>query len=151
MIPINSLFKGRHFVSLPGDDGMLSDVSQDRHPTQVYAWGYSHQDLTLNVKGTSFGFVYSGQAAVTLALSGRQQTFYLETGMYFSIPNSFAVSGGCGFITSRLGYQGTFMIGGPIEKQGRLLYNDHPMINRTIVGGVSAANMQEIRTAKIGI
>lgn len=30
-------------------------------------------------------------------------------------------------------------------------HDDHPMINRTIVDGVSAANIQEIRTANIGV
>ncbi|VEP16807.1 conserved hypothetical protein [Hyella patelloides LEGE 07179] len=257
MIHTNSLFQSKHFMSLPCNDGMLSDLSQDQHPTQVYAWGYQHKDLTINVKGTSLGFVYSGQAAITFTLSGREQTFNLDAGMYFSVPNNFYISDGCGFITTRLGYQGTFTIGGPIEKQGRLLYidgcsdsllippvikgdpclnylhfpphigqtrhthpsmrvgivakgrgrcvvpsnddgtgsditiplipgnvfiiptdghhsfftddsemdviayhpdsdtgpthNDHPMINRTIVDGVSAAHIQEIRTAKIGL
>lgn len=124
MIQTKSLFKSKHFVSLPSNDGMLNDVSQDQHPTQVYAWGHNRKDLTLNVEGTSFGFVYSGQATVTFILAGCQQTFYLEPGMYFSVPNSFSISGGCGFITTRLGYQGTFMIGGAIEKQGRLRYID---------------------------
>lgn len=257
MIKTDSLFQSKHFLSLPCDDGMLSDFSQDQHPTQVYAWGYRSKDLTISVEGTSLGFVYSGRASITLTLSDCKQTFGLNTGMYFSVPNSFSISGGCGFITSRLGYQGTFMIGGPIEKQGRLLYidgcsdsllippvilgdpclnylhfpplisqtrhthpslrvgivargrgrcvvpcndngtgsdvtipltlgnvfiiptdghhsfftddsemdviayhpdsdtgpthDDHPMINRTIVGGISAANLQEIRTAKIGM
>ncbi len=111
-------------MSLPCNNGMLVDLSQDQHPTRVYAWGYRSKDLTLNVKGTSFGFVYSGQAEITFNLSDRQQTFHLETGMYFSVPNSFSISGGCGFMTTRLGYQGTFMVGGAIEQRGRLLYID---------------------------
>ena len=257
MIKKDSLFKSKHFVSLPCKDGMLCDLSQDRHPTQVYAWGYDRKNLTVNVEGTSFGFVYSDRASITVTISDRQQTFDLDAGMYFSVPNDFSISGGCGFIISRLGYKGIFSLGGPIEKQGRLLYidgcsdsllippviqgdpclnylhfppsigqtrhthpslrvgivakgrgrcivpsnedgtgsdvtipltpgnifiiptdghhsfftddsemdviayhpdsdtgpthNDHPMINRTIVGGISAANIQEIRTTKISV
>ena len=109
---------------MPCDDGLLSDLSQDQHSTKVYAWGYRDADLTLGEEGTHFGFVVNGPAAITVLLSGRKHTFSLDTGMYFSVPSQFSIHGGYGFITSRLGYKGTFMIGGPIERQGRLLYID---------------------------
>ncbi len=109
---------------MPCDDGILSDLSQDQHPTKVYAWGYRGSELALDEEGTHLGFVVKGPVSITMPLSGCEQTFSLDTGMYFSIPDRVSIQGGCGFITSRLGYKGTFMIGGPIEQQGRLLYID---------------------------
>ena len=109
---------------MPCDDGMLKDLSQDQHPTKIFAWGYRGTELTLDEEGTHLGFVVNGPASITVPFSGREQTFSLDAGMYFSIPGKFSVHGGCGFINSRLGYKGTFMIGGPIERQGRLLYID---------------------------
>lgn len=109
---------------MPCDDGMLIDLSQDQHPTTVYAWGYRGAELTLGEEGTHLGFVVNGPAFITVPFSSSEQTFYLDTGMYFSVPSKVSIRGGCGFITSRLGYKGVFMIGGPIEQKGRLLYID---------------------------
>lgn len=109
---------------MPCRDGLLSDLSSDQHPTKVYAWGYQQKDLHLTAEGTHFGFVVEGPASLAVTLAGREQTFSLEAGMYFSVPDSCSISGGCGFITSRVDYQGAFMLGGPIENKGRLLYID---------------------------
>jgi hypothetical protein len=115
-------FKNKHFISMPCQDGILADLSLDKHPTKVYGWGYSGQKLEIQDECTYFGVVVNGTTTLTIDSFGKLQEFLLTSGMYFSVPNNIRIYGGCGLIVSRLNYRGVFMIGGPIEEKGRLLY-----------------------------
>ncbi|HEX7635756.1 MAG TPA: cupin domain-containing protein [Noviherbaspirillum sp.] len=99
--------------------GLLADMQQDEFPTRLLAW--SHQALELTRGATHFGFVFSGEAVLNCT-SG---SFTLKPGMYFSVSGSATVSGSSeGIIVSRLGYDGFFQLGGPVEESGRLNYID---------------------------
>jgi len=99
--------------------GMLANMSSDQFPTVVSAW--FDEALELRANATHFGYVYEGNPTVNCA-SG---SFTLSPGMYFSVPGDAAIYGaGKGIAISRLGYQGFFLIGGPVEERGRLKYID---------------------------
>lgn len=95
----------------------LLDLSGGPHPTTVSAW--SESGLDLRAGATHFGFIYRGPARMRHA-SGE---FTLSKGMYFAAPDVCRIEGGGeGIVISRVGYQGVFQIGGPIEERGRLRY-----------------------------
>lgn len=124
MIIHNSNFYRKHFISVARCDGMLEDLSKKEHPTRLYGWGYTVETLTVREEGTHFGFVVDGPTHVTTHHAGFDQVFTLAKGMYFCVPGSVSVRGGYGIVISSLNYHGMFMIGGPIEEKGRLLYMD---------------------------
>ena len=99
--------------------GLLRDMSEDEFPTQLRGW----DDETLNLpsSGTHLGYVWQGVPVLKTPVGG----FILQAGMYFCLPGDGIVWGkGQGIVVTRLGYQGVFSIGGPIESTGRLLYID---------------------------
>ena len=68
-----------------------------------------------------FGLVFDGQPT----LSGPAGSFTLSPGMCFSLPGAGSIGGaGRGIVAARLGYEGFFQIGGPVEAQGRLRFID---------------------------
>ncbi len=109
------------FVPYPLDHGLLADLSLDEFPTQLCGFTRKVHTLDLCTNGSHFGYVHEGQVILHCA-SG---VFTLRAGMYFSLPGSGTLFGeGQGIVITRLGYQGMFSIGGPIESTGRLLYID---------------------------
>lgn len=109
----------RAFSSFVLQHGLLADMQEDAFPTRLLAW--SHQELELTPGATHFGFVFSGEAVLNCSAG----SFTLKPGMYFSVPGSAIVSGKSeGIIVSRLGYDGFFQLGGPVEETGRLNYID---------------------------
>jgi len=117
-------YRGSHFLSLPFVDGKLADFSDDEFPTCAYGWGHDGNDLELSDDSTQFGFVIEGTPVLTAQQGGYGHEFQLGPSMYFSVPGAMSIRGGSGIVISRLGYHGTFMIGGPIEERGRLRYID---------------------------
>jgi quercetin dioxygenase-like cupin family protein len=99
------------------------DFSNDKFPSSLSTWNSS--EISLIPGNTHFGFVYEGTASLAMA-DGRQYT--LVQGMYFSVNSSAKIIPGKfsakGFVVSRLGYQGFFNIGGPVEPKGRYKYID---------------------------
>jgi len=91
---------------------------QDPFNTVVRAWKAA--PVALPDGGTHMGFVAEGVATLDCA-SG---VFDLRAGMYFSAPGPATVRGGCGVAIERPGWHGVFLLGGPIEGQGRLRYVD---------------------------
>ena len=113
----------KSFISYPLTHGLLADLSADEFPTQL--WGWNQGILNLPDIGTHFGFVYQGEPVLMTPTSG---VFVLKPGMYFSLPGSARLLGaGSGIAITRLGYEGVFSIGGPLEKTGKLLYIDGAM------------------------
>lgn len=105
------LFPARHAAAAPVNDPTFDCC--------FASWQQS--ELKLAEGRTHFGFVGSGEATIDC----RAGKFSLQSGMYFSVPGSLAVRGtGAGFIATRVGWQGFFQVGGPVENQGRLTYID---------------------------
>jgi hypothetical protein len=113
----------KHFISVPYHD-LPMNLSLNQHPTLLHGWGYTEEALTVQQKGTHFGVVIDGLAHVITHHAGFDQIFTLSKGMYFCVPSSLSVSGGYGMLISSPNYHGMFMLGGPIEEKGRLLYMD---------------------------
>lgn len=109
-----------NFLPITIQTGLLLDLSDGAHPTQVFGW----DDGALNLpKGaTHYGMVMEGEADVSYDGGG----FRLRPGMYFVLPAQASVSGAGsrGLVVSRLGYAGLTQWGGPLESQGRLGYID---------------------------
>ena len=109
------------FVPYELAHGLLADLSEDEFPTQLRGFDGTVHILDLCANGTHFGYVYEGQVILHCA-SG---VFTLKLGMYFSLPGGGTLRGeGRGIAIARLGYQGVFSLGGPLETTGRLLYID---------------------------
>ncbi|UZS66439.1 cupin domain-containing protein [Pseudomonas syringae] len=107
------------FIPFKLTHGLLSDMADDTFPTQL--WGCTYDRLSLPDNGTHFGYVYEG----TLTVEHAAGTFNVHKGMYFSAPGKTVMHGeGSGIAITRIGYNGFFNIGGPVEAQGRLKYID---------------------------
>jgi len=105
------------FTTTPLRPGLLFDLAGSVHPSVAQGWCDS--PLTLE-EGTHFGFVQIGPAR----LDCQAGSFSLGAGLYFAVPGAARVQGGMGLAITRLGYQGLFSLGGPIEERGRLQYID---------------------------
>ncbi|MCA9138009.1 MAG: AraC family ligand binding domain-containing protein [Planctomycetales bacterium] len=105
-------------------NGLLCDRSNLPFPSTLFGWSNDSictGPLELGPDGTHYGFVESGIA--TLRCGGRSHQ--LTHGMYFSVPGQCQLEGtGNGFVATRIGYEGLFQLGGPIEATGRLRYID---------------------------
>lgn len=96
--------------------GLLHDFSKDTFPSQFQRW---HGELDLPPDATHFAFV---ERDTTIHFAS--QSYAAVAGMYLSLPGAARIEGGRGIVTSRLGYCGFFMLGGPVEELGRLRYID---------------------------
>lgn len=101
--------------------GCLCDLSDDPFSSSFLTWN-SHG---LNSgEGTHFGFVFEGEALLKVG----SRNYPISAGMYFSVPGDFEIipeaPGSRGIVMSRHGYEGVFMLGGPVEEKGRLQYID---------------------------
>jgi hypothetical protein len=90
----------------------------DVHSTRVVSWDRS--DFSVKSVPPGFGFILSG----TATLSGSKDSFALDGGMFYSVPQGWSVKGGCGFHVSSGFCPPYLQIGGPIEQTGRLRYID---------------------------
>lgn len=110
---------GSGFQSFDFANGVLRDLRRDPFPCILRAWKGGGTDLPAGE--THYGFVRDGGARIGCA-SGE---FDLRPGMYFCVPGAAVVRGeGCGVIISTPDPRGLFMIGGPVERTGRLQYID---------------------------
>lgn len=107
------------FIPFELTHGLLANLDNDDYPTQLRGCYYDRLNLCDN--GTHFGYVYEG----TITLEHASGTFNIHKGMYFSAPGNLVMYGdGAGIAITRIGYNGFFNIGGPVEAQGRLKYID---------------------------
>jgi len=97
-------------------DGLLLDLSNDAFPSRFLRWSGS-----LDLPGDSTHMVYVEKETV-VTCGGREHR--AAGGMYLSLPGEARIEGGAGIVTSRIGYKGVFMLGGPVEETGRLRYID---------------------------
>ena len=122
--------KNYSFSSWELQSGLLYNYSENEYPTRLYSWDQKPTTFPAIVKTrltkdmplavTYYGYIFEGVAQLSL----KDNTYNLKTGMYFSCHERFSISGGSGIIIERIGEKGMFIIGGPIEKEGRLKYID---------------------------
>jgi quercetin dioxygenase-like cupin family protein len=107
------------FIALARRTGPTLDLGEDTFPGAVSS--VAGGALVLDEGATHHGFVDDGAATLTCS-AGR---FVLQPGMYFSVlaPATLEASGRA-IVFSRRGVRGLFMIGGPVEAEGRLRYID---------------------------
>jgi quercetin dioxygenase-like cupin family protein len=109
------------------------DFTNSNFPSFVQSW--SNSKLLLGENASHFGYVYQGIAILTY----EKQTYTLQEGMYFCVPNNAKIVGkGLGLVISRIGVNSLFSIGGKVEQKGRLKYIDECydtlLISPTVLG-----------------
>jgi len=87
---------------------------------RLHGWMRSFVEPVSDV--SYFGFVSSSKAG--LHRYSNQCASDLTGGMFFALSEAFAINGASGFIIEIEGHKCMPMIGGPIEKEGRLKYID---------------------------
>lgn len=110
----------RAFSSYPKNQGVI-DTWQDEWPTTLSF--FESGSLSLPEQHTHYGFVQSGY----ITIIRDHGEFILTQGMYFSLPGLSRIVSpeNCEvIIMSRHLYHGVFLVGGPVEKTGRLAYID---------------------------
>jgi len=99
----------------------LFDDSVSEFPTTLWAWS---QGKTLRLDNTGadalFGYIHAGPAD----LRAEHNSYRLITGQYFCLSERLEITGGAGIVVRRIGFRGQNVIGGPIERTGRLRYID---------------------------
>jgi hypothetical protein len=117
--------KNRHFHAFERTSGLVVSQNEGEYPSSVFCWNGS-TPVTMPSNGSSFFFVYEGNATLVRHTGNGSETesYMLRSGFYGSVPGSAKISGGSGYFVTRIGYDGLFSIGGPIENQGRLRYID---------------------------
>lgn len=83
-------------------------------------WTWHRETLRLCEGATHFG--YSNLPGGTLTC--KAGTFELVAGLFYSVPGNAFIKGGEGFVVSTMDFRGMFLLGGPIEPEGRLHYID---------------------------
>jgi mannose-6-phosphate isomerase-like protein (cupin superfamily) len=107
------------FVPFDVAHGPLAEVGPEPFASRLAAWDGGR--LALAPGGTHFGFVCRGRAEISCGAGD----FRLGAGMYFAVPGAGSVAGeGDGVVVTREGFRGLFMLGGPLEPDGRLRYID---------------------------
>jgi len=97
-------------------NGKIGDLDR-QFPSYLSAWESS---IILPADDTHYIYVHEG--ATVLECQEREHMLY--QGMYAVVPGQAHLRGGKGIVMSREKYNGMFVIGGPIEKEGRLKYID---------------------------
>lgn len=115
-----------------------SGILSEEREARLYAWEQDGLTLSLQEE-TVYGVVHEGDANVETP----EGTFPLSTGMYFSLSGNVKITSkgstpSKGVIFLKKQYKGLFMLGGPMEEQGRLRYingcTDTLLIPPTLLG-----------------
>ena len=101
--------------------GLTLDYIQTMYPSRLIC---IERETNLDRPGSQyFGYVAKGN--VKIQRPGLEP-IPLSQGMYFTAPSELKVQAqGALVVWERLGYQGLFMVGGPVESSGRLTYIDN--------------------------
>lgn len=114
----------KSFSSFEFKTGLLYDYSDNEYPTRLY--GLTDGDvMQLNLGSTYFVYLYKGVASINHVWS-------IDQGMYACVPGMHrdtssmvrACTGAQVLLIERIGYNGMWSVGGPIEAKGRLKYID---------------------------
>jgi len=110
------------FATSPIRHGCIFDDSCGVLPSRLLGFDRSGDASFGSETSTCFGIVKD--EAVFLEYADRTWGA-LGEGYYFSVPGQFRLRGtGRAAIFERIGFRGTFLMGGPIESHGRLAYID---------------------------
>jgi hypothetical protein len=105
------------------ETGLIFDCSHSFNPSRLYGH-ITGQSAFEEPSSYYFGYVLSG--TVRIETMFHSQALPIEKGMYFGLNGRFRIEGkGKVAVIERMGYRGLSTIGGPIEKDGRLLYIDY--------------------------
>jgi quercetin dioxygenase-like cupin family protein len=84
-------------------------------------WGINGGELRLPASGSHYVYCHEGE----LSFRWITGTITLHAGMYACVPGKVLVLGdGAGIAITRIGFDGMFSMGGPVEPWGRLRYID---------------------------
>jgi hypothetical protein len=114
------------FTVLENKTGLLYDYSKNQHPTLVWGFNQSSDQTYIHhspANDVSTLFVYFYLPGY---LNRDGVNYFMQGDTYCSIKRDELdyIQGGRGFIIERIGYEGMFMVGGPVEPDGRLMYID---------------------------
>lgn len=109
----------RSFTGFQLLHGFVAQLDR-QFPSYLSAW--NEAALGLPDGSTHYGYVHEGSAV--LVRHDTQQVILLDAGQFFVMPGAFSISGGKGIVVTREDYVGAFLMGGPIEHEGRLKYID---------------------------
>lgn len=113
-----SLSKDPIFFSVVDE---YSPVSDTRFYSQLTTWNFQTRQNNLLTEGTHYFYIFAGE----LTVSCESGEFQAGAGMYGSIPGPCQLTPlGEGLVISHSKQMGFFLLGGPIEKKGRLKYID---------------------------
>lgn len=108
------------FSAFEWSNGLLYDYSKNQYPTKLYAFAGANT-FQLSPGSTYFVFQHQGFSFI----NGR---FPLAHGYFASVTDKQVFLQGSedskAIIIERIGYNGVFLLGGPIEEKGRLKYID---------------------------
>lgn len=119
----------------------MSDVELFKHPLKVHSFNERREFFFDKPESNSY-FVYVQNGVTSISVMGsdnRQQHFVIKAGMYALINKTGWLTGGEGIIIEAIGYQGMFMIGGSIERSGRI-QNRYGVGQSILVHPVQAAD-----------
>jgi hypothetical protein len=106
------------FESFDFKNGMLKDLSRSAHPCRVYGI-VGEQDFICDHRSSYFLFVYKGMVAVDYVYPITNNMYAMVRGKgLYSRPGTRAL------LIESIGYDSPFVLGGPLESQGRLKYID---------------------------
>jgi|TARA_R100000084_G_scaffold99786_1_gene54293 quercetin dioxygenase-like cupin family protein len=108
------------FTPFELETGLCLDLHDDEWPTRLFAINQGELELA----DDSTHYIYCHQGSLSIYLG--EIAYTLQAGMYAMFPGGVTVYGrqGSGIAISRIGYEGWFQLGGPIEPWGRLCYID---------------------------
>jgi len=109
------------FSAFQWHGGLLADHSTDPFPTRLYAL-VGQQTFTTQEGSTYFIYQFEGSSTIH-----GDAVHHLPKGYFASVVNGYTITGDSyakTIIIERINFHGVFLLGGPIEAQGRLKYID---------------------------
>lgn len=107
---------------LPIADGILAEFADAPHPARVFGLA-GGMPIAIREACTVYGFCSRGCITIN-SMALRPKTVYEKEFFAVAFPNGGQITGGEGFFVERIGFNGMTLVGGPVEKSGRLRYID---------------------------
>lgn len=110
----------RSFSPFELKTGTLADLENDPWPTRLLA--INGGVLPLPIDGTHYVYCYEG----SISFFWNDHPVVLYEGQYACLPGEATLNApvGSGIVITRIGFEGMFSMGGPVEEWGRLRYID---------------------------
>jgi hypothetical protein len=120
----------KSFTSFEVRTGLLFDYMKSPYPTKLWGFdltAYGERDVDVYrhpVNHSTTLFIYFFAPGYLTLDDGT--AYLMRSDTYCCVQNKYFgyIQGGYGFIVERFNYLGMFMVGGPVEQTGRLMYID---------------------------